>query len=246
MLINDKTYGVLVPGTELLRHGRAPRRSAIDRAPQAWFECDLCGDFKMIRIADVKPHKTVSCGCKRHQQSINYYEQRADNLPASVKAQIFELANHPDKKKRLCNYCLAKKLKLSGYVVNFALAARKRWLTAVARAGQAAKAGLTRIEKGWLAWKLDSVARFAERFADWMAREEFVSSLHWRDQLAYAQAELAHASRINESTAAKAAALAAVGRTLQDLFQDAETPVEFHSNPWHPLAFTPAMMCPCQ
>jgi hypothetical protein len=43
----------------------------------AWYECQLCGEFEMIRAQDVKPDKTVSCGCVGRKQNRKKIEKPA-------------------------------------------------------------------------------------------------------------------------------------------------------------------------
>ena len=190
--MNGKTYGTVVAGTSLLRHGKAPRQTPADRNQMAWFECARCGTFKAIRVQSVRLGITVSCGCKGRKQFISHFEQRAANIAPAVQASIFKLAQHPNKKRRLDVYSLAKKFKLSKYTVDFIIAARCKALRALEALGDAAQRGLTRVERLWMSWTAKWNGIMADRRKERADRKAFLASLpHWRDRDAYIAAEAA-------------------------------------------------------
>jgi hypothetical protein len=215
--LNGKTYGIPVEGTELLRHGNAPRRSTSDRNQMAWYECTRCGEFKSIRAQSVRPGTTVTCGCKGRRQFIEHFEQRAANLPIATQKRIFELARHRSPRKRLSPWELANKFKLTKYVIDFVIAARCAALRAIAEVGNIVMNALSRREFDWVRrfqlWK-EECARSDDRNA-------FLAGLHWRDREAYLAAEL---KAMSVSTAVD----------IHPLLQDPEADVEWG---WHPLPF---------
>ena len=185
MELNGKIYGIPVEGTELLRHGNAPRRSKADRNQMAWYECTRCGQFKSIRAQSVRPGTTVTCGCKAASSSLNisnseqptclllprggYLNSHVTALPGSV-STAWELAN---------------KFKLTKYVIDFVIAARCAALRAIAEVGSIVMNALSRREFDWV-----------RRFQLWREeracsddRNAFLAGLHWRDREAYLAAE---------------------------------------------------------
>ena len=226
MILNGKTYGTPVAGTNLVRHGDAPRRCASDRNRQAWFECD-CGEFKAIRVQDVKPGVTISCGCVGRKRFITHYEQRAANLPAHTQQRIFDLSRHPSRKKRLTVFELVKKFKLAKYTVDFIIAARCRVLKSMALTGHAVVKILSRIQARWMKWT--SIGQ--ENLMDRDNRTHFLNGLHWRERRAYMDVE----------KVANAALLAAQAGIDQDhvraLILDPESVIEFVR--WTPLSAWP-------
>jgi hypothetical protein len=140
----------------------------------------------------VRPGITISCGCVGRKQFIDYHEQRAANISSVVQNSIFKLARHPNKKKRLGVYFLAKKFKLSGYIVDFVIAAKCAALRALKGAGDAALRGLNWVSRRWLrrSEEWDNYDLSGRKMkAD---RKAFLSALpHWRDRDAYLAAEAA-------------------------------------------------------
>ena len=217
MELDGKTYGTPVTGTMLLRHGDGPRRSATDRNRMAWYECVNCGAFKMIRVQSVKPGTTISCGCVGRKQFIDHFEQRVANLPASTQREIFKLAHHPNRKKRLKWWHLTKRFKLPKYVIDFVIAAKCKALRALQGAHDSVVHGLSRVERGWIDWYLkwftpDPIAA---------GRKAFLAGLpHWRDRDAYLAAEAAERARTY-------ALQLMTSKQLRELLENENTEVEF-------------------
>ncbi|MGA2169498.1 MAG: hypothetical protein ABSG62_14910 [Terracidiphilus sp.] len=114
MMIGNAIFGTAVPGTFLLRHGKAPHFTSTDHAAAAWYECTRCGEFKAIRVGDVKPGRTVSCGCKGREGFIAHCKQRVSNLPRGTRKQMRRLA-----RKGVPTGNIAKQFHLDKYVVSF-------------------------------------------------------------------------------------------------------------------------------
>ena len=224
MILNGKLYGTPVAGTNLVRHGDAPRRCAADRNRQGWFECTMCGEFKTIRVQDVKPGTTVSCGCVGRKQFITHYEQRAANLPTHTQEKIFSLAHHPSSKKRVTAFELAKRFKLAKYVIDFIIAARCRVLKSMALAGHAVVNVLSRIEARWMKW----TSIWQSNRMDRDNRRQFLDGLNWRNRGAYLEAERA------ENAANRAACAGISEDTVRALICDPASEVEFVR--WAPLS----------
>lgn len=215
MELNGKIYGIPVEGTELLRHGNAPRRSKADRNQMAWYECTRCGEFKSIRAQSVRPGTTVTCGCKSRKQFIEHFEQRAANLPTATQRRIFELARHRSPRKRLNAWELANKFKLTKYIIDFVIAARCAALRAIAKVGNVVMNALSRREFDWV----QRFQLYREGRAYSAERDNFLASLHWRDREAYLAAE-------RKSLAESA------GVDIHPLLQGPEVDVEWD---WHAL-----------
>jgi hypothetical protein len=218
MEINGNTYGVPVEGTELLRHGNAPRRCPADSNRMAWFECTRCGEFKAIRVQSVKPGTTVSCGCKGRRQFIEHYQQRAENLPVATRNQIFDLAHHRNKRKRMKVFELVRKFNLPKYVIDFVIAAKCATLRVLACAG---KAAIEALEAPALFW-VESYMLLRSTSRYWETYTAQLDAMHWRDRTAYLAAE----KKVNASVD-----YAAIMKSLRD---DPLIEVEF------PEAFGPA------
>ncbi len=196
MEMNGISYGVPVPGTDLIRHGNAPRKSSTDRNQMAWYECTRCrkynegSNFKMIRVQSVRPGHTVSCGCKGSKQFSDYMQQRAANIPVDTQRLVFKLATRA--RKRLSRSRLAEKFKMSKYLIDFIIAARCAVLRTVVQVGKLAKnilhglGGLSKLEFAWAARFEEQVSmeELARRI-EGMSEEEFLAPLHWRDRYAY-------------------------------------------------------------
>ena len=194
--MNGINYGTPVPGSSLLRHGKAPRQSPADRNQMAWFECARCGTFKAIRVQSVRLGITVSCGCKGRRQFIEHHEQRAANIAPAAQEAIFKLARHPNRKKRLDVYSLAKKFKMSRYIIDFVIAAKCQALRALEGAGDAARRGMNRVERCWLRWTMKRNGILMDLRKMRADRAAFLAALpHWRDRDAYLAAEAADDKR---------------------------------------------------
>jgi hypothetical protein len=132
---------VRTEGTCLWLIGKAERLSAKNRHAMGIFWCDRCGSLKKIRIVDVRPHTTITCGCFGRKQFIERYEQHADNLSSGVRNRIWGLKygeQHWTRRNqaRLDNAGIARLLKLEKYIVDFAIAAKCRVLRAIAKSGK--------------------------------------------------------------------------------------------------------------
>jgi hypothetical protein len=137
MKLNGKTYGVPIVGTELIKHGNAPRRCPSDPNRMGWFECRRCGEFKAIRVQSVMQGATKSCGCKGRRQAIAHDQQRADNLLAAPTPELTsDLAGRPHHWKQSPIYALAEKCKPAKSVIDFVGAAQGAILRVMARAGK--------------------------------------------------------------------------------------------------------------
>jgi hypothetical protein len=198
--MNGITYGTPIAGSFLLRHGNAPRQNPADRNQMAWFECSRCGTFKAIRVQAVRLGITVSCGCKGRKEFIAHFEKRAANIAPAVQEAIFKLARHPNKKRRLGVYALAKKFKLSRYVIDFIIAAKCAVLRALEGAGDAALRGINWVERRWLGWTTKWNGMMKDTRKERADRAAFLAALpHWRDRDAYLAAEAARDRRISDA-----------------------------------------------
>jgi hypothetical protein len=198
--MNGINYGTPIPGSSLLRHGKAPRQTPADRNLMAWYECARCGTFEAIRCRTVRLGITVSCGCKGRKQFILHHEQRAANISPIIASAIFRLARHVNKKKRLGVYALAKKFRLSMYVIDFVIAARCKALRALEALGDEARRGMNRVEKCWVNWRAKWDGMMADIRKERADRAAFLAALpHWRDRDAYLAAEAARDRRISDA-----------------------------------------------
>jgi hypothetical protein len=157
---------VRTKGTCLWLIGKAERLSAKNRHAMGIFWCDRCGSVKKVRIADVKPHTTITCGCFGRKQFIEHYEQHADNLASRVRNRIWGLKyaeQHWTCKHlaRRTNAGIARLLRLPKYLIDFVIAAKCKLLRAIAKSGKAMlDAALPRSQWVWLhAFKFKGIRR---------------------------------------------------------------------------------------
>jgi hypothetical protein len=128
ILKRDNPNHKQVTGTYLWMLSWAKRLSASDRHRRARFLCALCGSIKVIRVSDVKPGVTVSCGCHGRELYIRHWEAAAARLTKGAKNLIFEMKTaqpHWTRRRdgRLTNYGIAKKLDMPKCLVDFSLRA---------------------------------------------------------------------------------------------------------------------------
>jgi hypothetical protein len=216
--------GEHVEGTFLSRHGelRASRRSATDRAARAWYECELCGEFKCFKVKDVRPGCCVSCGCKGRRQFTAHMERRAENLPKQTKYDLFSDYTG----KRIGIYGLAQMYRLSRYVIQFAVNQYKRYLLSLKASWKTLKSVLTRVELHWLGWK----RRAMEHDAVVAQRRAYLDAMHWRDREKYLEMEREECAKM---TVEKFNELYAAALKDEDKYV-----VEI--DVWRPLAYVPA------
>jgi hypothetical protein len=184
---NYSHYCQHVAGTSLRRHGDAPRRSSRDRNRMTWFECELCGEFKMIRVSAVKPGCVVSCGCKGRKQFINYYEAIAAKISLATRKAVYELAYEYRRGRRMYRHEVAQHFRLDRYVVDFLIVAHQRFLAEVAKLGRRSVALLSRVERQWL-FRITSRLQQRKALAK---RQAMLDAMHWREREAYLAAERA-------------------------------------------------------
>lgn len=187
MNCNGKQYGNPVEGTHLLRHGDAPRRSPSDRNRMAWFECQLCGEFKAIRVATVKPGCVVSCRCLGRKLFIDHYEAIVSKIAPSTRQAVYEAAYEYRRGRRGHHHEVAHQFRLDHYLVDFLIAAHQRFLAEVAKRGRKAIALLSRVERHW-------ISRITSRFQQRKAlaeRQATLDAMPWRDREAHLAAERA-------------------------------------------------------
>jgi hypothetical protein len=79
---------VRIAGTSLWFFGKAPRLSVSNRHSTGWFWRQCCGSIKEIRVADVKPHTKISCGCVGRRLFIEHHERCAADLPEVTRRRI--------------------------------------------------------------------------------------------------------------------------------------------------------------
>jgi hypothetical protein len=138
MKVNGKTYGIPIVGTDLIKHGKAPRRCSSDPNRMAWFECRRCGEFKAIRVQSVERGATVSCGCKGRRQPIACDHQQADNLLAVRTPKLTsDHAVRPHQRKRSFINVLSEKCKPAKTVIHSVSSALRAIHRVMAGAGKA-------------------------------------------------------------------------------------------------------------
>lgn len=188
MIVNGEQIGVLIPGTWLEYLGKAPRKSATQRAAMGWYHCTRCdkGDksIKMIRQQSVTPSHTVSCGCKGKKQFKDHHEAIADTISTSTRRAVFAEA-YRRRKNSLLNprYWTSITFNLSRHIVDFVIKKHFRFLRAVAALGKAAMSSLSYTERYW-ALRIRSNPVVGQS-AYWVARCAAIEAMHWRDRAAF-------------------------------------------------------------
>ena len=141
MEVNGRIYGELVAGTWLEFLGRAPRNSATDRHANGWYCCTRCGEIAMIRRADVKPHGTVSCGCKGRKQFMDHFEAAAQRLPEATRQRVWALhcgdsGRGQRRGQRFSSKVISAIVQQPRYTVDFVVAQVCKALRAIAQSGR--------------------------------------------------------------------------------------------------------------
>jgi hypothetical protein len=182
VIVNGKQYGELVPGTYLEFLGRAPRRSSTDRQAQAWYFCTACQkSIVMIRRQDVKPHRTVSCGCIGKRQFAERHEQIVAKIAPATRKAVFEAA-YARGARRQYRHELADRFNLeSKYVVDFLVARHQQFILAAAKLGKQVLSLLSKIERRWLP-RYQTYCQIRDAQA---AREAMLDAMNWRDRVAF-------------------------------------------------------------
>lgn len=143
-----------VSGTYLWMLSKANRLSASDRHGRARFLCGLCGSVKVIRVSNVKPGVTVSCGCHGRELYIRHWEREAARQTEGAKNLIFEMKTaqpHWTRRRdgRLTNDGIAKKLDMPKCLVDFSLRATFSKLQELVKSGANAT-GVTMSQWKWV------------------------------------------------------------------------------------------------
>jgi hypothetical protein len=131
----------LVSGTHLWFMRRVNRLSESDRNGRGRYWCESCKAIKIIRIADVRPGTTISCGCIGRQLFIEYHEKLAGRLPDKVRNRVwsFRYAKPHWTRRHMPrpdSAAIAKRVKLYKYLVDFVISTTCKSLRAVAVSGK--------------------------------------------------------------------------------------------------------------
>ena len=139
--------GSLIPRTNLIYLGPAPRPAgAIGRNSFGLYRCE-CGTEKAIRNSSVGPHHTVSCGCWGRKQFIQHHEQVAQSVSPATRTTMFTLARCKGHESR---EGLAARYSTTPWVIDFVVRLHEKFLLAVQKQGRKAMARLTKFERRWL------------------------------------------------------------------------------------------------
>jgi hypothetical protein len=115
----------------------------------------------------------VSCSCVGKKAFTDHYKQRAGNLPAAVKDEIFRLTHTVRRRVRECYFTgrrvrwtekttredLARKFHMDRYLIDFVIAARCRFIRAAAKRGKYGWNLLSRTERAWFKFQEPRVRR---------------------------------------------------------------------------------------
>jgi hypothetical protein len=237
MQIGNTTYGQHIEGTHLTFFGRAPRQSATARHRVGWYWCELCKDIKVIRIKDVRPDHTVSCGCKGHKDFDRHNRQRAANLSIRTRREIFRL-HYAGRKRSLRIDQLVYRFHLDKYLIVYALMAHRAALLALRATKSALLKLLSKAETWWLGREEDREEdeerrnKYSDDPDNYEGdRSAYLKSLPWWDHQAYIHEE------IRQSIEARAAYTGPSWAELMDsILHDPTVEVEFgHGGPFIPI-----------